>query len=489
MLNSNKAPGIQSIQASLLSTPVSFAFLLCFIYWAYLLFTSQMVIVYDGMEYERLGKMLYQSGWVEYFKTGPHNEPLFPLLINFSMHVADWFSVPYQKVQAGIHILILFSAQLLTLVILQRLHVSRWVKTFTILYMGISPALVNATFSLWSEIATYPFTLGIVIFSVKCWGSILRSNYKKVVLWGACLALVFLLITSVKALFEYVFIVFMTPFLILLVRSMIKRENKILAGTILFLLTTIFLFKAPLFLYKAVNQKYNGHFMLADRGPYILYGNTAKRSEALSIKRFLACLAFVPGDGVCYKLMNKEDCDFWHIFTVEKYGRQKLKELESVGTSNSQIDSGMVALAKGKILEKPFQQALLIFIESFKMLFWESTLVGFVSYPPWLQGIFEFTPFKNGLRLMLFLITFISMVYVLRYVFERRSELFRCGSPRNSEIQILFFILILIMSYTGLYSLFIINTRYASPIASLYLIMIAFTIQKMTFRQKSNRLR
>lgn len=474
----------KSIWPSLFKAPVGLAILTCFIYWVYLLFTSQMVIVYDGLEYERLGKMLYQSGWVEYFKTGPHNEPLFPLLINFSMHVADGFSVPYQKVQAGLHILILFSAQLLTLFILRRLHILPIVQAFTILYMGISPTLVNATFSLWSEIATYPFVLGIIIFGVQCWESILSNNYKKIVLYGACLTGVFVMIISVKALFEYVFIVFMAPYFFLMIKSIIRRERKILVGTLMFLLITVVSFKTPLFLYKSLNQKYNGHFMLTDRGPYILYGNVAKRSEPLSFKRFSSGLAFVAGDGVCYKLFDKSDCDFWHIFTVEKYGRPKLHELERRGVPNDEIDSMLVNLAKEKILERPFQQTLLMFIESFKMLFWESTLVGFVSYPPWLQGVFEFTPFKNTLRLFVFLITSFSTVYVLRYTIKRRDQLFRYESPQNIETHILFFSLILIMSYTGLYALFMITTRAALPIASLFLVMIAFTAQKIMSRKK-----
>lgn len=447
-----------------------------------------MTIVYDAMVFEQLGGMLYHFGWVEFFKTGPHNEPFFPLLIAFSMRIADYFSISYQTVQTGLQILILFSAQLLTLYILQRLQISRGIKAGIILYMGLSPALVNATFSLWSEIATYPFMVGIIIVSVKCWESILSNDYKKIVLSGGCLAVVFIMITSIKALFEYVFIVFMVPYFFLMIRSIIKRERKILVGTLLFFLTTVVLFSAALFLYKSLNQKYNGHFMLTDRGPYILYGNVAKRSEPLSFKRFSSGLAFVAGDGVCYKLFDKSDCDFWHIFTVEKYGRPKLHELERRGVPNGEIDSMLVNLAKEKILERPFQQTLLMFIESFKMLFWESTLVGFVSYPPWLQKTFEFTPFKNTLRLLLFLMTFIAMAYTLRYAFQKRDQVFRCKSPQNNEAHILFFILMLVLSYAGLYSLFIINTRYASPIASLYLIMIAFMIQKMVFRKRSDKL-
>jgi len=487
MLNNNNISGIQSSKAFELITPIGLAFAFCFIYWVYLLFTSRMVIVFDAWVYEGLGRMIYHSGWIEYFKTGPNNEPVFPLLISFSMRVGDFFSISYQIVQTCLQILILFSSQLLVLFILRKIQISQGIQVLVILYMGISPALVNATFVLFSEIAIFPLILGVILISVKSWGFILSNKYKKIVLWGAYFALTFIIITSVKALFEYIFIAFMAPFLFLVLRSIFKRERKAFISSFLFIVVASLFFNAYLFSYKSLNQKYNGHFMLTDRGPYILYGNIAKRSEPLTLNRFLSSLAVVPGDGVCYKLLDKDDCYFWSIFTAEKYGRPKLKELESRGIPNSEINSVMVNLAKEKMLEHPFQQTFLLFIESFKMLFWESTKLGYVDYPPGLQKIFDFTPFKNGLRLLLFLMTFISIVYTLRYTIRNRNLLFNDHNSKNVEVHIFLFILVLILSYTGLYSLFMINTRYASPIAPLYLIMIGFTIQEMISNQRLDK--
>ncbi len=426
--------------------------------------------------------MIYHSGWIEFFKTGPHNEPVFPLLIAFSMRVAGALSISYQTVQVCLHIFILFSTQLLTLLILKQIRISNGITALIILYIGISPALINATFSLWSEIITFPGILGIILLSVKSWGLILSGQYKKVILWGVYLAFIFIIITLIKALFEYIFIALMAPYFILMIKSIIKREKKILISTLLFFLTVLSLFNAALFLHKSFNQKYNGHFMLADRGPYIVYGNAARRSEPLTLKRFLTCLAFIPGDNVCYKLFGKDECYFWSMFTVEDYGHAKLTELENRGVPDSKIDSMMVTLAKEKMLERPFQQTLLVFTESLKMLFWEST-AGFVLYPPWLQRLFGFTPFKNSLRFLLFLITFISIGYILRYVFKNKDQLFHPQNPQNRGIHIFFFILIFIISYVGFYSLFNVSNRNASPIVSLYLSMIAFTIQNM-FKQK-----
>lgn len=475
---------MQFPETSRLNFPIYCAFALSFIYWGYLLLTSKMVIVFDAMIFEHLGTLIYHSGWIEFFKTGPHNEPLFPLLISFSMRVADFFSVPYQIVQAGIHILILFSTQLLTLFILSQINISKSIKALVVLYMGISPILVNAAFSLWSEIAALPFVPGIILVGVQSWGAILGHKHKKTILWGLCFAFIFIVMVSVKALFEYIFVAFMAPYLVLLFRSFIKKERKVFISALLFLVATLSVFNSYLFFYKSLNQKYNGHFMLADRGPWIFYGNAMRRAEPLTFKRFAAYLAFVAGDNVCYNLFDKSDCDFWSFYTINNIGLPKLKELESGGVPGGEIDSVMLALAKEKILENPLQQTLLVFIEGFKMLFWESTRIGYVSYPPWLQKVFEFAPFKSGLRLLSFLITLISLIYTLRHVIRSKDQVFRYQDPQNRGTHILFFSLVFIMSYIGFYSLFNISARFASLLVSLYLIMIAFTIQKTMLKQK-----
>lgn len=478
MSNTPNNPGMRSPQFFQFSPLICGAFILSFIYWGYLLFASRMVIVYDGMVYEQLGQMIYYSGWIEFFKTGPHNEPFFPFLISISMRVADFFAVPYQSIQASLHMLLLFLTQLLTLFVLHQVNTPAGIKALVVLYMGISPILVNATFSLWSEIAALPFILLITLASVQSWGLILNNEYKKIVLGGICLALAFVMTVSIKALFEYIFIALMMPYFVLLIRSVIKRERRIFIGALLFLVTALALFNSYLFFYKSLSRKYNGHFMMADRGPWIFYGNALRRSESLTLKRFMAYLAFVAGDNACYKLFDKNECDFWSFFTINNYGLSKLEELENSGIPNEEIDSVMLTLAKEKIWGNPFQQVLLIFIEGFKMLFWESTRIGYVSYPPWLQGIFEFTPFKDGLRLSLSLITLLSILYTLGYLFRNRDRLLGCRNREDRETHVLFFILVLVVSYIGFYSLFNISTRFASLMASLYLIMIAFTIRK-----------
>ena len=132
---------------------VPFAFILSGLYWIYLALTSQMLILYDAFGYEQLGTIIYQQGWGEFFRAGPSREPFYPFLISVSMHIADACSVSYHSIQKIIQILFLLTSQFLVLKILKNLRVQPLLCALTILYLGFSPALVNAAFSLFSEIA------------------------------------------------------------------------------------------------------------------------------------------------------------------------------------------------------------------------------------------------------------------------------------------------------------------------------------------------
>jgi len=74
-------------------------FLICLAYWGYLVFFSSMQISQDAIGYKNLGSLIYHEGWQEFYRTGPHYEPLYPFTISLSMGLADKLSVSYQLVQ------------------------------------------------------------------------------------------------------------------------------------------------------------------------------------------------------------------------------------------------------------------------------------------------------------------------------------------------------------------------------------------------------
>ncbi|HLD69859.1 MAG TPA: hypothetical protein VJA17_03750, partial [Candidatus Omnitrophota bacterium] len=135
---------------------------MCWVYWLYLLFFSNMIIVYDAGVFEDAGKMIYENGWIGFFKSGPRREPLYPFLVSLSMHAGEWLGISYHYLQKFIQIIFLFSTQLLLFKLLQELKANRTLSLVIILYFGFSPAIVNSAMSLYSEIASYPFVLLIV---------------------------------------------------------------------------------------------------------------------------------------------------------------------------------------------------------------------------------------------------------------------------------------------------------------------------------------
>ena len=252
----------------LIDKPLFFSFVACLTYWIYLIFTTRMEVGCDAASYERLGTMLYKNGWVQYFKTGPNREPLYPLIISFSMNLADSLGIFYQIILRFIQVAVLFLTQWLVYRILKKLRIRKVITITTILYIGFSPAIVNTAFSLYSEIAAYPFILGIILAAARSWQKIQQGQPKDSLLLGAIIGILFLLITSVKSVYAYIFFLFLSPYVALAISSFIRKRTKILLNAFLFLLTASIVFNSLIALYKSTNQKYNGVYGLTDRGSW-----------------------------------------------------------------------------------------------------------------------------------------------------------------------------------------------------------------------------
>ena len=458
--------------------PASLAFLLSFLYWIYLAFSTQMIIVFDGMVYEKLGLMLYKNGFSEYFKTGPNNEPFYPFLISISMRIADFLSVSYQSIQKVMQILFLLSTQVLVFILLRKLNIKKPIAAVTILYVGISPAIVNSAFSLWSEIVTYPFVLGIIFVSVQSLKSIPKDRFSKVLGMGLLLSFIFIILTITKAVFQLIILIYLLPFAGLAIRSLFKKQKKLLFNSMGFVLVVLLSYHLFVAGYKSLNFRYNGHYAFTDRGPWALYGNTARRMEKLTGRRFLSGLVFASGEGACKSMFSEKECEFWSYKQSDHLGYVKLNLLQEIIEDPNEVDRTLIYLSIQQAFSNPFQYLLLAAVENSKLLFWESTKIGFVTYPSWLAAIFDFSPFKNGLRLFTFCLTFLALIYTVRYAWKSRSKPFVPDEKRKNANLILASILLLTFAYMGAYSLFFILTRYALPLAPLYLTGIAFSLQK-----------
>ena len=126
------------------SSLTSWALLICAVYWMYLIILAQPIIVYDAIGYEQFGRLLADKGLGAYLRGGPAREPLYPLFISVAMKLSDWAHLPFLSVQKILQCAVLLMTQLMMISILRRLKVHVGIIIGTVLYFGLSPAVVNS---------------------------------------------------------------------------------------------------------------------------------------------------------------------------------------------------------------------------------------------------------------------------------------------------------------------------------------------------------
>lgn len=459
---------------------ILWAFLISFIYWVYLALTSHMIIVFDACGYEAAGKTLSGKRWLDYFLNGPGREPFYPLLVSLSMRIGDIFSLHYQMIQVFLQLSILFITQLLILRILRLLEINDWISAFTVLYLGVSPAMVNSALSLYSEIATYPLILAIILLMYQSWISFSGQKIRIVTLAIAS-GLAFVIMTLSRGIFEVITPVFVSLFFL---STLLTRKRRFILNATMYLVIVSAVFYILISGYKLTNKIFNGNFVVTSRGGHMLYGSAARRTGPLTRERFLTALACVPGEGVCKSIFGKEKCYFWSTYKSDEFGTGKISELEGKGLRRIEdVDKEAVRAALNKVLQNPGQFVLLWFIEGFKMFFWESTQIGFVSYSAGLTKLFCWLPLKNGLRLLMSILTFAALVYLVNFLLHERENLF---VPHENTKIFLFLSLLLIFLFGSAYALCLIIPRYTFPIVPLYLIIIAYVFQEICVPVKSS---
>lgn len=444
-------------------------------YWLYLALNTQMLILYDSLSYKYLGQFIKDNGLINYIQQGPQREPLYPLLIALAMQGQDLFQIHYTKIMAGFGVIILCITQVLMLRILTILNVRDIIKKVILIYMALSPALNNSALSLYSEITTYPLILLIIILSHAAWTHIHHNNFSKYLLSVAGLSVTFTLLTLTKAFFDLII-----PFYIggciccyFYTKSSPQPQRlKYFIGLICVLLS---LFIIPITAYKYANQVLNGSFTITNRGPWALYGNTARRMEPMTPKDYVIALSYTPGEGVCHKLFTKKECNFWSYRKSDKMGLEMLSILNlDKNVSDAQKDKQFIEMSIEKASENIGQYSIFYIFESLKLYFWESTQIGFVQYPPWLRDLYANPLFKDGLRLFVSLCTLLAMIYSGIYALLKRHY--------TALIMILLFIL-----FASLLSFFYILTRYALIVSPLFLVLIGYTLHHL-LPSRSNKI-
>jgi len=378
-----KIAGILKIFQNYMKKPVFWPFLICFSYWIYLFFTSHMHISCDAIAYESTGRLLQEKGWLEFFKTGPHREPFYPFLVSLSMLIGKHIQTSYHAIITIFQLLILLITQLLTLKILRILKINNLISALVILYLGLSPAIVNSAFSLFSEIAVYPFILSLILLTFYAWKSFNKSKSEVLLLAGAS-GILFSLTILNKAIFEIIIPLFIISVFLL---SLTKRKKKIIINAFIYLLLTGTIFSSIIFAYKHANKEFNGNFVVTGRGDLKLYGTAVRRTQELTGEDFLVALAYIPGEGFCKNIFGQEKCSYWGFEKIDSIGFGKLAQIKSSGKNSEDAAKETIALAIKETIKNPLQYMVFAIMEGAKMLFWESTNIGFVSYPDSLSRI------------------------------------------------------------------------------------------------------
>jgi hypothetical protein len=437
-----------------------------------------MDIRFDASHFEKLGTIIHEEGWPAFFKQGPTLEPLYPLLISCSMKKAAFLGVSYQKVQTVFQIVLFFLSLVLLYRLLSKLDIHPKIIAAVLLYFGFSPALINSSLSLFSEVITYPFILGCLLTIPLVWNAILEGKLKETLKFGLLFTLLATTVTFSKAILEYVFVLFLLPFVFLLFTSLLRKQFSKVKCASLFLLLFFCIFQGALNTYKSLNQKYNGYYTFTDaRGPFMFYHYAVKRTAPLDHDHFMVTVLSIPGEHVCRAKYGELCQDWW--YDNYSFAEKKANELKADGMPERKVYSELMKLGFKQILSNPFQYALLTSFETLKLFFWESTKVGFVYYPTWLETIYDIPIFKNILRLAVMLITVGSFLFVVLFLLRRREN--------DHKTTQLLFIVYFVLLFMLLYSSVITITRYAFPIASFYLVMIAFMLNEMKKSRISSR--
>lgn len=447
------------------------AFGLPILYWTYLLFTAQTEIKWDSFDYEHLGRMITYQGWAEFFKTGPNREPIYPFLISLSMRIADGLHAPYLKVLAVMQFALLFLTQLFSFKILQKLNVKPLFTALAVFYIGISPALVNCALSLYSEILIIALIPAAILIISRILNDFSKYKLGRCVGAGVMIGLTLITLTFVKGIFEIAGPLALISSLLIIKR--IAKKTDALKRYIIFLLVGFLTFYAALFAYKSVNKHYNGNFTLTNRGAWAFYGFAARRVEPMPKERLMAGLAFIPGEGACKKFYSEEQCYFWSFYTSDNFSITKLKELMAQGYEGEALDKELMRLSVEKITSAPLQYTVLTGLEGFKVLFWETTKLGFVIYPGWLAALYDVELFKNFLRLAWAVLSLAGLIYGFYLLFPRRKNKMADGAFIT-----LFMVLSVIFFYIAIYSLFQLGPRYSVPAGPIMICLTALFMQR-----------
>ncbi len=454
------------------------------LWWMYLCFVTQPTLVFDGVGYQRMGRLIYEKGFGAYLNAGPTREPLFPLLVAAAMWMGERCHVAYQYPLRLMGIAALLFTIIFTHRLMLLLKINRIASALGIFYLGFSPTLLNSILWLWSEFAAYPFVVLIVWRSVKSWRFLdEKSNNGKplvqVLGHGGILALGFIGLMCVKAIAEAVIYMYLISFLIGYISQIRNYGWSKAKPWLVFIMSVLLIFEGFVQGYNWLNFQANGHYQFTDRGYAAFYSNIERRMEPLTLKRLGAAIVMAADGALCVSTFGYSDCAFWTWRQSDDFGVAKAKELEDEHLTDQQKTRYYIQHGLGMMIANPLQSLLIMVIEAHKFFFWE-TSPNFVTYPDWIER------FTYNSRLNLILEFVIAVLCWAGFVTAACMLLWGRNSKWLSRDEgiVLWFVFSFIFWYAAVYSLFLILDRYAFPVVSLMMVLVSFAISRLWRRIK-----
>jgi len=317
----------------------------------------------------------------------------------------------------------------------------------------------------------------MVIAGSRAWQCILKDDQRAAFVWGAGIGACALGAVLVKGIFELIAPLFVLPIIILAYWSWRQKNTLRFKRALCVFLAFAGIFFSGVLSYKSLNQHYNGHFVLTNRAAWALYGNISRRAQPMDKDRLITAAAYVPGERFCRRLQTEDQCNFWSYLESDLKGFRLRDAFDQEDVNKKKANKTMVWRAIGLFFEAPVKQIGFCVLEGMKMLFWESTRVGYVEYSPPLSGLLASTAVNSLLKLATAFLTLGAWIYLPFALLRRKTE--------SGQKAILLFCAVMILCYIGVFSLFHFLIRYAFAIVPLFLVLIVLMIQDLFFK-KSN---
>lgn len=461
------------------------------IYWIYLFLITEMIVVQDAHGYEQTGHHLMTYGWQGLFGESVSREPLYSWFISLSMRLATILNQPYQPIQKTLQLTFLFITQVCSIKLLRQLKVNSFLIGLTTLYIGLSPAFLNAALCLFSEIITLPFILLSILFSNRIVETILSKepiNRYHLSTRSLLLAGCFLCLTFTKGAFELITPLFLLPLSLIIIKTFGRPPSKALHRSLIFISIFLTTYYTPILIYKTINYQNTGNFTFTSRGPTALYGNIARRHAPLSRQRLIEALAFIPGHSFCQRLLPEESCIYWSYIESDRLRAEKDASLNAQGfTDATQHDKELYKDTFTMLRTKPFQHGFLMLLEAFKSFYWETrNNIGFVVYPSWVETLYYETIFLESLNQIMAFIAIVAMFWGLQRIWKDRGLMMIEEEDSSRRVRLLTIILWFIILFAGLHSPFYVLPRYILLTVPLLLALIA-TLSDHLWRKCSKK--